>query len=102
MKMGCVVREPLHCLAAQPRETAIFEGEHSDLTTVMHTHHVRRVPIVDEQDKVIELVMLDDLLVLLSHEMVDMHETVSSALFRPPIPIEHIEAIPLDCITSHL
>jgi hypothetical protein len=27
MKMGCVVREPLHCLAAQPRETAIFEGE---------------------------------------------------------------------------
>jgi hypothetical protein len=27
MKMGCVAREPLHCLAAQPRETAIFEGE---------------------------------------------------------------------------
>ena len=30
MKMGCVVREPLHCLAAQPRETAIFEGEPPD------------------------------------------------------------------------
>ena len=29
MKMGCVVREPLHCLAAQPRDTAIFEGEPS-------------------------------------------------------------------------
>jgi hypothetical protein len=27
MKMGCVVREPLHCFAAQPREIAIFEGE---------------------------------------------------------------------------
>jgi hypothetical protein len=27
MKMGCVVREPLYCLAAQRRETAIFEGE---------------------------------------------------------------------------
>ena len=27
MKMGCVVRAPLHYLAAQPRETAIFEGE---------------------------------------------------------------------------
>ena len=27
IKMDCVVREPLHCLAAQPRETAIFEGE---------------------------------------------------------------------------
>jgi hypothetical protein len=27
MKMGGVVREPLHCLVAQPREAAIFEGE---------------------------------------------------------------------------
>jgi hypothetical protein len=27
LKMGCVVREPLHCLAAQPREATIFEGE---------------------------------------------------------------------------
>ena len=27
IKMDCVVREPLHCLAAQARETAIFEGE---------------------------------------------------------------------------
>ena len=27
MKMGCVVREPLHGLAAQLREASIFEGE---------------------------------------------------------------------------
>ena len=27
MKMGCVVREPRHGLAAQLREVAIFEGE---------------------------------------------------------------------------
>jgi len=27
MKMGCVVRESRRCLAAQPREAAIFEGE---------------------------------------------------------------------------
>ena len=25
--MGCVVRESCYCLAAQPREAAIFEGE---------------------------------------------------------------------------
>jgi len=74
----------------------------SDLTTVMDTHHVRRVPIVDEQDKVIGLVTLDDLLVLLSNEMVDIRETVSGALFRPPVPIEHLEALPLDWITSYL
>ena len=29
MKMGFAVWEPLHCLAAQPREAAIFEGEPS-------------------------------------------------------------------------
>jgi CBS domain-containing protein len=74
----------------------------SDLTTVMHTYHVRRVPIVDEHDKVVGLVTLDDLLVLLSNEMVDMRDTVSSALFRPPVPIEHLEALPLDWITSYL
>ena len=27
MQMGCVVRALLHCLAAQPREAAIFEGD---------------------------------------------------------------------------
>jgi hypothetical protein len=27
MKMGCVVREPLHGLAAQLREVTVFEGE---------------------------------------------------------------------------
>jgi predicted transcriptional regulator len=74
----------------------------SDLTTVMHTYHVRRVPIVDEQDKVVGLVTLDDLLVLLSNEMGDMRESVSGALFHPPAPIEHLEAMPLDWISSYL
>jgi CBS domain-containing protein len=74
----------------------------SDLTTVMHTYHVRRVPIVDEHDKVVGLVTLDDLLVLLSNEMGDMRESISGALFRPPVPIEHLEALPLDWITSYL
>jgi hypothetical protein len=35
MKMGCVVREPLHCHAAQPRETAIFEGEPLNLIELL-------------------------------------------------------------------
>jgi CBS domain-containing protein len=36
-----------------------------DLTIVMHTYHVRRIPIVDSEDKVLGLVTLDDLLILL-------------------------------------
>jgi len=34
--------------------------------------------------------------------MVDMHETVSGALFRPPAPSEHIAALPLDWLSSDL
>jgi Mg/Co/Ni transporter MgtE len=74
----------------------------SDLTTVMHTYHVRRVPIVDEHDRVVGLVTLDDLLVLLGNEMVDMQESVSGTLFSPPAPIEHLEGMPLNWISSYL
>jgi hypothetical protein len=35
MKMGCVVREPLHGLAAQLGEAAIFEGEPVGLRLVL-------------------------------------------------------------------
>jgi CBS domain-containing protein len=75
----------------------------SDLTTLMHAHHVRRVPIIDTNDAVIGLVTLDDLLVLLSNEMVDMRETVTGTLFSKPAPVEHLEAtLPLEWITSYL
>lgn len=75
----------------------------SDLTALMHSRHVRRMPIVDANEKVIGLVTLDDLLILFSNEMVDMRETVSAALFSKPAPVEHCEAaMPLDWITSYL
>jgi signal-transduction protein with cAMP-binding, CBS, and nucleotidyltransferase domain len=75
----------------------------SDLTVLMHARHVRRMPIVDAHEKVVGLVTLDDLLVLLSHEIVDMRETVSAALFSRPAPIEHLAAaLPLHLITAYL
>jgi predicted transcriptional regulator len=74
----------------------------SDLTALMHARHVRRMPIVDANENVIGLVTLDDLLVLLSNEMVDMRETVSAGLFGRPAPIERLEATPLDWLTSYL
>jgi signal-transduction protein with cAMP-binding, CBS, and nucleotidyltransferase domain len=74
----------------------------SDLTTLMHARHVRRVPIVDTNENVIGLVTLDDLLILLSNEMVDLRETVSAALFNRPALVEHLEAMPLEWLTSYL
>jgi CBS domain-containing protein len=74
----------------------------SDLTALMHARHVRRMPIVDAHENVIGLITLDDLLVLLSNEMVDMRETVSAGLFSRPALIEHLEATPLDWLTSYL
>jgi CBS-domain-containing membrane protein len=66
----------------------------------MHSRHVRRMPIVDRNEKVIGLVALDDLLVLRSNEMVDMRETVSAALFSKPARAE--EEAPMEWIISYL
>lgn len=50
------------------------------LTTLMHNRHVRRVPIVDAEEKVVGLVTLDDLLMLLSAEFSDLRAGISVAL----------------------
>jgi CBS domain-containing protein len=74
-----------------------------DLTTVMHTHHVRRVPIVDSEDKVIGLVTLDDLLILLGKEMSDLSQGISGALFRKPAPVGYdAPPLPMDWIMTYL
>jgi hypothetical protein len=51
MKMGCVVREPLHCFASQPRETAIFEGEPSNGHGVysIEIRHQERFNVKEDQ-----------------------------------------------------
>ena len=74
-----------------------------DLTSLMHAHHVRRVPIVDGGDKVLGIVTLDDLLVLLSEEMSDMGKGIFGALFRKPSPQEPDDAtMPLNWLMSYL
>jgi CBS domain-containing protein len=74
-----------------------------DLTTVMHTYHVRRVPIVDNEDNVLGLVTLDDLLILLGQEMSDLSEGISGALFRKPAPVGYDSApLPMDWIMTYL
>jgi len=52
-----------------------------ELTTLMHAHHIRRVPIVDGAGRVMGIVTLDDLIALFSDEMWDMGRTVSETYF---------------------
>ena len=74
-----------------------------DLSTVMHTYHVRRVPIVDSNDKVLGVVTLDDLLILLGEELADLGQGIAGALFRQPSP-SGLEAdpLPIQWIMSYL
>jgi CBS domain-containing protein len=59
-----------------------------ELTMLMHSQHVRRVPIIDASGRAIGIVTLDDLLVLLSDEMSDLGKTVSEAFFRKPADVD--------------
>lgn len=89
-------------MSPNPARISVDKSLH-DLTTLMHTHHVRRVPIVDGRDKVLGIVTLDDLLILLGEEMADMGEGIAGALFRKPSPNEPVESnMPLDWIMSYL
>jgi CBS domain-containing protein len=60
----------------------------------MHNRHVRRVPIVDAQEKLVGLVTLDDLLMLLSEEFSDLGEGISVALLAKPQEAEETEFTP--------
>jgi CBS domain-containing protein len=74
-----------------------------DLTAIMRTHHVRRVPIVDGGGKVVGLVTLDDLLMLLGQEMADIGQGVAGALFYTPSPSGgEASPFPLEWILSYL
>jgi CBS domain-containing protein len=63
-------------MTPNPVSISVNKGLH-DLTGLMHSHHVRRVPIIDGVDKVLGIVTLDDLLSMLGNEMFELGKTVS-------------------------
>ena len=73
-----------------------------DLTALMHREHVRRVPIVDEEQHTIGLVTLDDLLMLLSEEFSDMSQGISAALFGRPQKTEEEVTPPFGWLMSSM
>jgi CBS domain-containing protein len=89
-------------MTANPTRIAVSKTLH-DLTALMHSHHVRRVPIVDGGDKVMGMITLDDLLILLGQELADIGQGVSGALFRQPTPAGEEESpMPLEWLMSYL
>jgi CBS domain-containing protein len=52
----------------------------SDVTHKMREHGVRRLPILDQESRLIGLVSLDDLLVLLGRELADAAGAISGEL----------------------
>jgi len=51
-------------MTGNPVRISVDKGLH-DLTALMHSHHVRRIPIVDGMDTTLGIVTLDDLIALL-------------------------------------
>lgn len=66
-------------MTAKPVCISVDKNLH-DLTSLMHTRHVRRVPIVDGSNKVLGIVTLDDLIAMLSDEMFEIGKTISEPL----------------------
>jgi CBS domain-containing protein len=87
-------------MTSNPTRIAVDKSLH-DLTALMHTHHIRRVPIVDGGGKVVGIVTLDDLLVLLGDELADLGKGITGALFRSS-KVEEERPMPLDWIMSYL
>jgi CBS domain-containing protein len=89
-------------MTGNPLHLAVHKTLH-DLTALMHTHHVRRIPIVDGGGKVVGMVTLDDLIMLLGQEMADIGQGVSGALFYKPSPSgEEPSPFPLEWMMSYL
>lgn len=80
-------------MTPHPVRISVDQSLH-ELTALMHRHHVRRVPIVDGENKVQGIVTLDDLLVLLGEEMSDISKSLTAALFRAPAAATPEEAAP--------
>jgi len=54
----------------------------SDVTSTMNEHGVRRLPIVDQEERLIGMVSLDDVLVLLGRELAAVAGTITGELKR--------------------
>ena len=50
-----------------------------DVMSLMHTHHVRRIPIMDSLETVLGIVTMDDFIALLGNEISQIGKLVSKS-----------------------
>jgi CBS domain-containing protein len=79
-------RDPLttmveEIMTGDPVRIAV-DKELPELVALMHAHHVRRVPIVDDTELTLGIVTLDDLIALFGYEMSELGKTVSEEFHR--------------------
>jgi CBS domain-containing protein len=59
-----------------------------DLTSLMHAHRIRRVPIINGVDTVLGIVTMDDLIAMLSNEIFEIGKAVSETItVDEPFPL---------------
>lgn len=68
------------CLVHQPLQTIEVDADLAQAARRMRESHVRRLPIVDAQGRLVGIVSLDDLLVALGREMADVERTIRSEI----------------------
>ena len=56
-------------IMASPPVTVSEDQGIFDVSTLFSTHHVRRLPVVDKNGKLVGVIALDDVLILLGQEM---------------------------------
>ncbi|MGH8065185.1 MAG: CBS domain-containing protein [Candidatus Entotheonellia bacterium] len=74
-------------MTPEPIHIAVDKSLH-ELTAFMHTHRVRRIPVINGDHQVGGIVTLDDVLVLLGEEISEMGRTVSERFLRKPLAVD--------------
>ncbi|MBP1686907.1 MAG: hypothetical protein H6Q33_3050 [Deltaproteobacteria bacterium] len=73
-------RATVEQFARSPLQTVHVSDSLSEATKKMRASGVRRLPIVDQEGRLIGLVSLDDILVLLGRELADVAATITTEL----------------------
>jgi CBS domain-containing protein len=68
------------CLAQPPLETVLVTDSLQEVTHRMRKHGVRRLPIVDSETRLVGIVSIDDVLLLLGHEMSNIAAAIETGL----------------------
>jgi CBS domain-containing protein len=74
--------EPVESVMTHPVSTLREDEGILDATKQMMEHSVRRLPVVDEHERVVGLVSVDDLIPLLSRELHHIAEGIQSEVAR--------------------